>query len=266
MKKPLHTIAAGCLAILASACSTAPSGYGIATGPRPPAASVEDPQVNTAATYLTLIRQMQQRGLWFASLAHIDALEQQWGTSPEAALLRADALRQTGQAASSEQAYRKLMGTALEAAGYRGLGLLAAAQGDYARAIQMFEQAQRRSPTDALLLSDLGYAYMKAGRLAQARIPIMQAAQLQPEMPKVQGNFALYLLVDGKPQQAGALMDKHGMPDEVRAVIAREAAEMRLDSSSAGVPMSEARLQEGMNMPLTLKTSSSLLSTGSSER
>nr|MBD4763317.1 hypothetical protein [Xanthomonas citri pv. citri] len=55
-------------------------------------------QVDNAQTYLDLITQMQQAGQWYASLAHTEAFEQQYGTQPESRLMRADALRNTGQA------------------------------------------------------------------------------------------------------------------------------------------------------------------------
>src|SRR5256885_15134564 len=54
-------------------------------------------QVDNAQTYLDLITQMQQAGQWYASLAHTEAFEQQYGVNPESRLMRADALRNTGQ-------------------------------------------------------------------------------------------------------------------------------------------------------------------------
>jgi Flp pilus assembly protein TadD len=158
--------------------------------------------IDTKATYLRLVEQMQNEGLWFASLAHIDALEQRWGVSPESTRARADALRQTGQAAPSEAAYKRLMGTPLESAGYRGLGLLAGARGSYAEAVQLFKQAQRQTPTDALLLSDLGYASLRAGQIADARLPLMQALQLSPNNTQAQANLALYLEATDQSEQA----------------------------------------------------------------
>ena len=136
--------------------------------------------VNNVATYLKLVEQMQRDGLWFASLAHIDSLEQRWGVSPESTRLRADALRQTEQLAESRKFYGKLMGTPLEAAAYHGLGLLAGAESDFPGAVRMLEQAQRRTPTDGLLLSDLGYANLRAGRPAQARLPPQQVWHMEP--------------------------------------------------------------------------------------
>ncbi len=137
--------------------------------------------IDTQSTYLKLVEQMQTDGLWFASLAHIDALEQRWGVSPESSRMRADALRQTGESSRSEDTYKRLIGTPLEAAGYHGLGLLAGARGDYAEAVRLLKEAQRRNPTDAVLLSDLGYASLRAGLVAEARLPLMQALQLRSE-------------------------------------------------------------------------------------
>ena len=203
------------------------------------AAAAQSPQDAAAAAdsqgvYLKLVEQMQRDGLWFASLAHLDALEKRWGGSPEATRLRADALRQTEQPAEAGQAYAKLMGTPLEGAGYRGLGLLAGGASDFPKAIELLEQAQRMSPTDGLLLSDLGYANLRAGRVAQARVPLMQAMQLQPDNAQVQANLALYLLASGQPEPARALMEAQRMPAATQAAV--QAAARGLVGAPAAVP------------------------------
>ncbi len=177
--------------------------------------------VDTQPTYLKLVEQMQKEDLWFASLAHIDALEQRWGVSPESTRTRAEALRHTGQAAAAEAAYKRLLATPLASAGYRGLGLLAGMRGNYAEAVQLLAQAQRRTPTDALLLSDLGYAHLGAGQIEEARLPLMQALQLRPDSTQAQANLALYLEVTNQPDRAAALMDAHRMPQPTRAGRAR---------------------------------------------
>ncbi|SCX74049.1 hypothetical protein [Variovorax sp. EL159] len=194
--------------------------------------------IDTQATYLKVVEQMQQEGLWFASLAHIDALEQRWGVSPESTRMRGDALRQTGQAALSEDAYKRLMGTPSEGAGYRGLGLLAGARGNFPEAIRMFRMAQSRTPTDALLLSDLGYASLRAGLITDARLPLMQAMQLKPDSQQVLANLALYLEADGQREQATALMDAHRMPEATRASIREAARQLRTDQPLAALPPS----------------------------
>ena len=193
--------------------------------------------IDTKATYLKLVEQMQKEGLWFASLAHIDALEQRWGVSPESTRMRADALRQTGQAALSEEAYKRLIGTPLESAAYRGLGLLAGARGSYTESVQLLKQAQRLTPTDALLLSDLGYANLRAGQIAEARLPLMQALQLRPDNTQAQANLALYLEATGQSEQANRLMESNRMPAASRAAVRDAAQQLRVGGSSTAAPL-----------------------------
>ncbi|ATA57944.1 hypothetical protein CKY39_28040 [Variovorax boronicumulans] len=213
--------------------------------------------IDTQATYLKVVSQMQQQGLWFASLAHIAALEQRWGVTPDSTRVRADALRQTGQAEPAEVAYKRLLNTPQESAGYRGLGLLAGAHGHYAEAVQLFKQAQRRTPTDALLLSDLGYASLRAGQLEEARLPLMQALQLQPDSKQAQANVALYLEATHQAEQATALMDANRMPEATRAAVRAAALQMRAAAgNSAALAPSSATLPRNEPMapfPLALK-------------
>lgn len=213
--------------------------------------------IDTQATYLQLVTQMQQQGLWFASLAHIDALEQRWGVSPESTRTRAEALRHADQPLQSEAAYRRLLGTPLAPAGYRGLGLLAGARGDYPEAVRMLKEAQQRNPTDALLLNDLGYASLRAGLLAEARLPLMQALQLKPDNQQAQANLAMYLEATQQREQATALMDANKIPAATRAAI-REAARQIAASPSPAQPGTDSALVVGdVSVPLALKASRS---------
>lgn len=213
--------------------------------------------IDTPATYLQLVTQMQQEGLWFASLAHIDALEQRWGVSPESTRTRAEALRHADQPLQSEAAYRRLLGTPLAAAGYRGLGLLAGARGDYPEAVRMLKEAQQRNPTDALLLNDLGYASLRAGLIAEARLPLMQALQLKPDSKQVQANLAMYLEATQQREQASALMDANKIPAATRVAI-REAARQIAASPSPAQPGTNGAMVVGdVSAPLALKASRS---------
>ena len=190
------------------------------------AASKAGANVDSQSTYLKLIDQMQREGLWFASLAHIDALEQRWGSTPETHRARADALRNTGQLSQSEEFYGRLRGTPLESAAYHGLGLLAGARADFSEAVNYLQKAQQRSPTDAVLLNDLGYANLRAGRIAEARLPLMQAMQLQPDNAQAQANLALYLEASGQKEQAAVLMEARRMPAATRAAIRESARQL----------------------------------------
>lgn len=215
--------------------------------------------VDTQATYLKLVEQMQKEDLWFASLAHIDALERRWGVSPESTRVRAEALRQTGQAAAAEASYKRLIGTPLEGAGYRGLGLLAGARSNYPEAVQFLRQAQHRAPTDALLLSDLGYAQLRAGSIDEARLPLMQALQLRPDSAQAQANLALYLELSNQQEQAAALMDANRMSPAARLAIKEAAQQLR----RGGTVAPTSPLATGMTVrdeiapPLVLKASRS---------
>lgn len=259
-------------ALLAGGCASIKDAYPMATEAQQRQAAEESANtkasanIDTQATYLRLVEQMQKEGLWFASLAHIDALEQRWGVSPESTRARADALRQTEQPVQSEAAYRRLLGTSLAGAGYRGLGLLAGGRGDYAEAVHMLKQAQQRSPTDALLLNDLGYASLRAGLIADARLPLMQALQLKPDNPQAQANLAMYLVVTQQRDEAVALMDANKIPPATRVAI--QNAAQQLIASAPHLPVSDTSPASDGSAPLALKASrsSNLYSSGQSSR
>lgn len=219
-------------------------------------AAAREPSLDNQPTYLTLVRQMQANGMWFASLAHIDALEQRWGVTTETRLLRADALRQTGQQTPSAALYEQLLDTPERAAAYRGLGLLAGAANDYTRAAGMFEKARQVLPADGLLLSDLGYALLRAGRFEAARLPVLQAAQLQPANPRVRSNLALYLLTQGQADQARQVMDEARFSGATRQAIEQLARELTPQRQAAGhpAPHSGLRLSATLTTPPALAT------------
>lgn len=219
-------------------------------------AAAREPSLDNQPTYLSLVRQMQGNGMWFASLAHIDALEQRWGVTHETRLLRADALRQTGQQAPSAALYDKLLDTPERAAAYRGLGLLAGASSDYVRAAEMFEKARQVLPADGLLLSDLGYALLRARRFDAARLPVLQAAQLQPASPKVRSNLALYLLTQGQADRARQVMDEARFNGATRQAIEQLAHELapQLQVSGAAALHTGLRLSPTLTNPPVLAT------------
>ncbi len=176
-------------------------------------------ELDSRATYLRMVAQMQQKGLYFASLAHIDALQQRWGVDPESNVLRADALRQTEQTDAAKALYLQLMSTPMRAQAAHGLGLIAGRAGDFGAATGYLMQANNAAPTDGGMLNDLGYALMQRGRLAEARVPLFKASELMADNPRVWSNIALYLMLDGQADQAQAVMDKNQLPAASRAQI-----------------------------------------------
>jgi Flp pilus assembly protein TadD len=241
------------LSLLGACASKDLTGYGV--GPQAERAVLaqqanKDPAPDTPGMYLGLIDQMQSQGLYFASLAHIDAYDKQYGASPDSILLRADALRMTGQPAAAASAYGQLLKTPLAMRGYRGLGLIAGAAGDFARAAQELQQAVQLAPTDAATLSDLGYARLRDGDVDGARVPLMKAAELDQTNPKIVSNVALYLLAHGDRAQALAVMNQQKLAPEVRAAIRSDAVKV-VEASRAparGTPAQEQSGAAGMGV------------------
>ncbi|KVV49611.1 pilus assembly protein [Burkholderia territorii] len=223
---------AGMVAVVAllGACATKEGGYGVnAQAERAAliqAADQKQAVPDTPSMYLGLIQRMQAQGLYYASLAHIDAYDKAYGVSPDTILLRADALRMTDQPAASAAAYTQLLKTPLAARGYRGLGLIAGAAGDFGQAVQALTQASELAPTDASLLSDLAYAKLRNGDVVGARVPLMKAAELDQRNPKIVSNLALYLLAAGRTQDAQRLMNQQRLPADIRKDILGDAAKI----------------------------------------
>lgn len=189
------------------------------------------------ASYLNVVEQMQKQGLWFASLAHLDALEVRWKVSERSRLLRADALRQTGQKENSAVLYRQLLGGASAARALHGLGLIAAVDGQFESAVSQMQAAQKMAPTDALVLNDLGFALLHTARGVEAGLPFKQAAQLQPQNTRIQSNLALYLVLFGSPSEVLAWMNQAGMGAEQRMRVLEQARVLGGQSETANRPI-----------------------------
>ena len=215
---PLLVLAA---LLLAGCAAKGPKGYGAAEQSTAAQAqqqmekAAQLTQIDPQQTYLNLIRQMQQANQWYASLAHTQAFERQYGSQPQIRLMRADALRNTGQGLLAEQGYQALLADAdssTVAGARRGLGLLYASQGQFPHAIAQLEMARQINPIDADVLSDLAYAQMLDGQTEASHLPVLQAAQLAPANARVQLNLALYLLASEQKTQASQLLQRLGQP------------------------------------------------------
>ncbi|WP_017776570.1 tetratricopeptide repeat protein [Paraburkholderia kururiensis] len=243
-----RTLALAAVALL-GACAFKEQGYGVGAQAEREAKLQQASQAasdkpDTPGMYLGLIDRMQAQGLYYASLAHIDAYEKQYGASPESILLRADALRATGQPAASADAYRQLLATPLAARGHRGLGLLAGGAGDFTRAAAELQEAVRLAPTDASTLSDLGYALLRSGDVTGARVPLMKAAELDQHNPKIVSNVVLFLVADGQNAEAQAVMKQQNIAPEVRAAIRSDAAKVAQASRLRQRAAARAHLSE----------------------
>jgi len=173
--------------------------------------------------YLGLINRMQQEGMYFASLAHIDAFQQRFGSNPSLLAMRADALRETGQDDAALQAYRELLGTDRAARAHHGIGLVFGRQSDFMRAAGELHQAVSMDPINPQFSSDLGYALMRGGALQEARVPVMQALELDANNPRVISNAVVWLWASGKRMEANAMMQRAAMQEPTRTAIRKEA-------------------------------------------
>lgn len=228
-------LAVAALSGLLTACASRHDGYR-----QQPAAQIEpeQPAQDDRSMYLALIRQMQQQGAYYASLAHVEAYLQRYGTTPELRLLQADALRETGQVETAEATYTALTSGAQAAPAWHGLGLIAARRSQEDRAEQALAKASQLDPLNATYLGDLGFALLRSGRLDQAQAPLAKAAELSPHSAKAVANLALWALLRQQPAQAEAMMRQAELPEATRNEVYRLAQTLR--NASAARPAQTA--------------------------
>lgn len=183
--------------------------------------------------HLSFIRQLLQEGRHFAALAHIDDWERRHGASQEVRLLRANTLRLTGQNQESEAGYRQLLDGPHAASAWHGLGLLAASRGDYTAAAESMARAASLDPVNATILSDLGYARLRARDIEGARVPIAQAAELAPDNAKILANLALLLAASGDTAAAESVMQTSGMNAAARDAVRTLGAQLLVASQNS---------------------------------
>ncbi|TCJ17973.1 tetratricopeptide repeat protein [Parasulfuritortus cantonensis] len=171
------------------------------------------------ALYLQLIAKLQDKGLYFASLAHLDAFDRRWPGEKKAVLLRADALRETGYVNKASLLYESLMKSPYEAGAQHGLGLIASKQGDFNAALQALNRAAELDPTNAVVLNDLGYVQLLTSQMADAGFNLHKATELDPQDTRAGANLALYYVLDNKQSRAEGIMDWYRLSENQRKEI-----------------------------------------------
>ncbi len=177
--------------------------------------------------YLQLIAGMQQRGLYYASLAHLDAFDARWPRRDDATLLRAHALRESGQADAAKAMYGKLLKGSLAARAYHGLGLIEMRAGNIEQGSEALSRAAVLAPTDAAILGDQGYAFLMLGKFEDARLALLKAAELDDGNKRIGANLALLLALSGKLEQAQELMQRYNLAPRVREDILARSSDVR---------------------------------------
>lgn len=181
---------------------------------------------NDPEFYLQLIGNMQEKKLYFASIAHLDAFDLRWPGDSRAALLRGDALREVGYLDRARAIYQNMLKTAQSAGAYHGLGIVASRQGDSAGALVALVKANQLAPTSSAILNDLGYAQLLAGQLDDARLSLHKASELEPKNGRVGANLALLYGVIGQLEKAQSIMNWYQFPEAQRQEISRKAGEI----------------------------------------
>ena len=249
---PAHrwmAVAAAC--VLLAACGKTLGGYpNHAPTPSLVAPANANPR-DDKTVYMDLIREMQQQGAYYASLAHIDAYRQRFGATPELRRRQADALRATGQLDAARTLYRGLLAGDQAAAAWHGLGLVEAQSGQAAAADEALLKATELEPVNAAYLSDLGYARLCQGQPATAKDPLAMAAELDPTNAKVIANLALWALLTGDTTRADAIMQRGQLPpdsqNDVRRLAVQIASRQRQAATSTARPAAPSAATKSIN-------------------
>jgi Flp pilus assembly protein TadD len=235
--------------VLLAACGKTLGGY----PNHAPTASLVAPSASAhddKTVYMDLIRQMQQQGAYYASLAHIDAYRQRFGATPELRRRQADALRATGQLDAARTIYRSLLSGDQAAAAWHGLGLVEAQSGNALSADEALLKATELEPVNPAYLSDLGYARLCEGQTATAKDPLAMAAELDPTNAKVIANLALWAMLTGDTTRADAIMQRGQLPpdsqNDVRRLAVQLASRRQYGTTSVNPP---STLSPGAKQP-----------------
>ncbi|GAB3674792.1 tetratricopeptide repeat protein [Salinisphaera aquimarina] len=188
-----------------------------------------------AKLYTDLIRQLIDQDKLYAALAHLQSREQEFGVSDELRLLRADILRKMDDRDGAEALYRRLLKTSYSAQANHGLGLIYA-RTDIANGVEYLRRAVEQNPTDAQMRNDLGYALLRQGQMADARLQLTTAFQLDQNNELNRNNYILLLLAEGRSQRAAGLAARNQIPPKVMDDLRAEARQLSASADTARTP------------------------------
>lgn len=182
--------------------------------------------------HLGLVKQMLEKGLYYAALAHLDS-SPDYSQNPEAQWLRAEALRHTDRTDEARTLYLTLTGGPMAAQAERGLGLLAAQKGEVALARAHLEQARRLDPTDGRIYNDLGYLLLIQGDVEPARRQLATAMELGFNRQRSVRNLVLLFFASGDRMAAEHLAVKEQINHKELEALSIQAESIRHAWSTA---------------------------------
>lgn len=173
---------------------------------------------------LSMARQQQTEGRYYAALAGLDTLH---SDLPTYRLVRADLLRNLGQYQQADSLYQALESTCLQGQALYGQGLDAAWQGHLSQALTLLASATRVLPTDADLRNDYGFMLLMSGQTDAARAQLMTALELEADHRQAARNLWFLLLQQQDEAGAQALARRFGWQAQDLAQMRRALASFR---------------------------------------
>jgi Flp pilus assembly protein TadD len=126
-----------------------------------------------------------------------------------------------GQIAEAKRLYEEtIQRHPQDPAGYHGLALLHAKQGQFKEAEPCFARALALAPNRADLLGDMGYFYYLCSRNQEAERCLRRALELEPNQPAYGNNLALALGEQGRDQESLDLFRRFGTEEQACANMA----------------------------------------------
>jgi Flp pilus assembly protein TadD len=200
-------------------------------------AEVEDAretQEKERQVHVALIRDMVDRGQYYAALAHIEDEERGGNASDEIHLLEADTRRHLHQSVAARALYQALTVGKLAGKAYHGLGLMDAESGRLQQGIGEMRRASELDPTDVQTRNDLGFALMQSGNLNAAMPELSTAAELAPDQLLSRKNLFILMILMGNEAAASQIAQRSGFDVTTLTRLRGDAQRIQTDRKARG--------------------------------
>lgn len=177
-----------------------------------------------------LVRDMLAEGHNHAALAHLQELERQQGSlNDDQRLLRAEAYYRIGETSAALADYHILTEGKKAGQAWHGIGRIETPT-DLRTALQAFNEALKRRPTDAAIRNDLGYALLIAGRATDACRHLYTAYELAPQQSRIVANLVLCEALRGDQQAEERLLQVHDFSPAERRQHRQNVSKLKSES------------------------------------
>lgn len=174
-----------------------------------------------------LVHDMLAQGRSHAALAHLEELRRQQGQlTADQRLLRAEAHYRIGELGEARADYSQLLQTKLAGQAWHGLGRIHTPT-DLRAALQAYNNALERRPTDAAIRNDLGYALLLGGRVVDACRHLRTAHELDPQQARIVANLLLCEAAAGRIDEVERIMQVQSFTPAERQQHQRQYEQLR---------------------------------------